>query len=250
MIVLVTLAALVTVVSTEAQQFGQGQGKGGAGSKGKGGPQTYADLKAIKIAGVVKSVQHDVIAVTVTGNQEVYVQLTPQATVTLEGMAMPDALTNGWAVEFTANVTKKGDVPAELDRLDVKDPNDPNFKQGIFNVEDPNDNPLKTLKDEENAYVIRGKIRTIKGHDIIVGVPGAPPIHGKVAPDARIMVMLGSAALAQAGDGITVEGKELKQGMVFGEKVAIKLAKPLEGKKKPGAATKTPSSAPFGASGS
>ncbi|HEX4132757.1 MAG TPA: hypothetical protein VHZ24_22170 [Pirellulales bacterium] len=235
--------SLVALSATTLPAQRPGQGRGG---------NPYANLKTTTLKGAIKQVQPaqggTMITVLVTGNQEVAVMLMPTAKVTITGTAHPDGLTMGMNVEFKADLTKGAPTEPEVAELKAFDSGDPSFKSGVYSGEaGTSDAPVRTLAEGTNTYTVRGSLRSVKDGVALVAVPGMPPIKAKLGPDAKITVELKNPSAAQFGDGITVQGKEVKPGQVLGENVAINLNNPLS-KKKPGAAPgkASPAGSPFG----
>jgi hypothetical protein len=145
----------------------------------------------------------------------------------IEGTARPDFLKPGMLVSFTADVDKKGAVDEPITELAIISPSETNTP-GIF----PEDRENK----DSTRFFVRGTVRSYKEGKLNVNA-GGKQISGELPDEANIKLESSDLNLARQGDEVTVEGRlvseyngegnNIKPGVVFGEKIDIKLSEPL-----------------------
>ncbi|HXT61318.1 MAG TPA: hypothetical protein VN699_21935 [Pirellulales bacterium] len=170
--------------------------------------------------------------------------------VTVTGTAEPGFLAPGLIVRFSAKMTSKGQVKDPIGELAVIETSELN-QIGAQPDLAPGEDLKKAEKEGPVEWVVVGAIRSVKKNQLQIAA-GGKAIKAEVAEDCKITVDVSDLSIVQAGDEISVVGKQLpglpmgdgaQSGQVIGEKIDVVLAKPLTapGKKK-GAKAKPKSS--------
>lgn len=192
--------------------------------------QVPRDVMGVK--GKVNEVGNGLIAITDAMNKQQLVQVLDTTKVSIEGTAEGDFLGPGVFVQFSARVNGKGEVQGELSDLMVCDVND--TARPTFAPEDPAlPNPFKDRKDKDLTapFFVRGRVMNNKAGKLQIAAPGVQ-LKATLAAAPKIKVAVRDYSLAQPGDDITVDGKEVQPAHIVATVVQINMAKPLAPKKK------------------
>lgn len=160
----------------------------------------------------------------------------PTSKLGITGTALPEFLKAGLLVSFTADVDDKGVVDQPVKELQIVSPSE-TTTPGLFREDRDN--------KESTRFYVRATIRTNK-EGVLTMSAGGKQVQATLASDAKIKVESTDPKIAQEGDEIKLtgrmveefrsEGNQIKPGKIFGEKIDIVLAQPLDkdaGKKRP-----------------
>ena len=170
--------------------------------------------------------------------------------VTVTGTAEPGFLAPGLIVRFSAKMSSKGLVKDPIGELAVIEASELN-QIGAQPDLAPGEDLKKAEKEGPVEWVVIGAIRSVKKNQLQIAA-GGKAIKAEVADDCKITVDVSDLSIVQAGDEISVVGKQYpglqvggasQPGQVIGDKIDVVLAKPLTapGKKKGAKAKPKPS---------
>ena len=108
---------------------------------------------------------------------------------------------------------------------------------GLFGDDSEDATPVRN--PPPGQYEIRGKIKSLKGGELVV-VAGGKNVSGKLAADAEVYVETDDISLAEKNDSVELKADYLEQqkatdkspGEAVATEVSITLSKPLTAKKK------------------
>jgi len=153
-------------------------------------------------------------------------------------------------VRFSAKMSSKGLVKDPIGELAVIEASELN-QIGAQPDLAPGEDLKKAEKEGPVEWVVIGAIRSVKKNQLQIAA-GGKAIKAEVADDCKITVDVSDLSIVQAGDEISVVGKQYpglqvggasQPGQVIGDKIDVVLAKPLTapGKKKGAKAKPKPS---------
>jgi hypothetical protein len=184
---------------------------------------------SIKIDGTVEAVSAQGILVAGKDGKKYGVAFPPNAKVTLSGNAAPEFLKPGQYIQFSVNMDEKQKPTGEASKIQIVEQS-PISLPGVMSERGPDGK-----KGEPGPFLVRGTIKTFKETTMSVAA-GGPLVTVTISPSAVIPVTIADWDLASPGDTISGDGNALpaQAGFtpVFAERIEIKSAVPITGKKK------------------
>ena len=195
--------------------------------------------KRIAAAGTLEAVVSDqVLKIKVSDSDTWLVEFKPgQSKIEVTGTAEAGFLRPTLTVRFEGEIDKKGYLQSEITELEIFTPQGKNAL-GLFANDGPTAKPIG--KAAPGKYQIRGKITSLKEHDIAFAA-GSKKIFGTLAENVEVKVSSEDFGYVHEGDEVKITGwynpankaAAGKPGQAFADELTITLAKPLVAAKKP-----------------
>ncbi|MCA9265315.1 MAG: hypothetical protein KDA60_15750 [Planctomycetales bacterium] len=160
--------------------------------------------------------------------------------IVVEGTAEASWLQPGMFVRFTAQLSKKGQAEAPIEKLTVYTPR-PDYVTGV--IEEPNEGapfvfgeePAAEKKKTPNAssYLVAGQLVRVNGNEILVNANG-PRVTATIAAEPEIDVeLLGDYSMVRKGDTVSFKGRAFQLGQAVVDKVEVKATEPFKAAEQP-----------------
>lgn len=192
-------------------------------------PEGKVNTIRAHVIGTIVRIQGETILAMSARNEKWVVHLkTPrfnvEATITVEGTAVVEALRPGVFVRFTADVDKRGNVQGELTELSIFYTPTQSAKPGMF----PNDGEGdlgKGAKPGVSNYLVIGRVTKYQRGRLSLAIPGTKGVRANLADDIKLSVRSENYRLAGPGDKISAKGFHLpgQKGTLNAQDVKITL---------------------------
>ena len=182
----------------------------------------FEKAKATDFTGKIAGSKGNIIAVKTFAEQPIYVMIAPQflERLLVMGTAEQDALKPKSYVRFTATVDDEGTGSEVISELSLVTPV-------------PGLEPASV--EAGQATEILGLVSRFKDGELVVTNQGKgiKRITVKVAPDAKVNLMVSDASMAKPGDDVHVIGKIYQENQIIATQLEITLAAPYTTRKGP-----------------
>jgi hypothetical protein len=195
------------------------------------GRQQAPKTTPVKVDGTVEAISPQGILVAQKDGKKFGMAFPPNAKVTLSGNAAPEFLKTGQYVQFTVNLDEKKKPTGEASKIQIIEQSAIS-SPGVFSEKGPDGKP-----GEPGPYFIRGTVKSFRDGTLSVAA-GGPLMTVTIPASAAIPVTIADWDLANPGDQISGDGQALPAATgaaftpVFAERIEIKSAAPITGKKK------------------
>jgi hypothetical protein len=207
--------------------------------------------ESLSAKGTVAAVSGEGVQLKVSDTEGWLVEIRPGETkIEVTGTAEPTYLRSGMHVRFVGEIDAKGNLEGDISEIEVFTPRGKN-DLGLFNENDKGSLAKPLRKFAAGKYQIRGKITSLKEHDIVV--LAGKKVTGTVAEVVQVKVTSDELDNVHEGDEVSVTGwyypankaADKKPGQAVADQLSITLAKPIAVGKKPArAVAKTAKSKP------